>query len=78
MALWGILRMYRVLNRKPEAKLLPAPSATTAQLPRAREAALAPGHISVTEGTTELLGSVPREREKVPLRREQSDTSPIG
>jgi hypothetical protein len=78
MALYGMARIHRTLNRRPDAKLLPAAPFVTTQLPRAREAALPPAHVSVTEGTTELLGNVPRERERVPVRREHSDTSPIG
>ena len=78
MALYGMARIHRTLNREPEAKLLHAAPFVTTQLPHAREAALPPAHISVTEGTTELLGNVPRERERVPVRREHSDTSPIG
>ncbi|HEX7313796.1 MAG TPA: zinc ribbon domain-containing protein [Pyrinomonadaceae bacterium] len=78
MALYGMVRIHRGLNREPDAKPLPAVPAVTTQLPHARDAALPPAHFSVTEGTTELLGSVPREREKVPVRREHSDTSPIG
>lgn len=78
MAVYGILRTHRALRRKAGENLLPAPSAVTAQLPPAREAALPLSHFSVTEGTTELLDSVPREREKVHARREHSDTSPIG
>jgi hypothetical protein len=78
MALYGMARIHRTLNRKPEAKLPHAPAATPPQLAPAREAALPPAHFSVTEGTTELLGNAPREREKVPVRREHTDTSPIG
>ncbi|MBV9925827.1 MAG: hypothetical protein JOZ96_12485 [Acidobacteria bacterium] len=51
--------------------------ADTPALSNAREAALPPAHFSVTEGTTELFGRTPRERERVHARREQSDTSPI-
>ena len=76
MALYGMARIHRTLNRKEE------PQATAAHAPPqfapAREAALPPAPFSVTEGTTELLGSAPRPREKVPARREHSDTSPIG
>ena len=78
MALYGMVRIHRALNRKAEAKPLPVSSAATAQLPHAREAALPPSHFSVTEGTTELLDSVPRAREKVRARGDHSDTSPIG
>lgn len=78
MALYGMARIHRNLNRRAEAKLLPDAAAGPPQLAQPREAALPPAHYSVTEGTTELLGSVPREREKVHARREHSDTSPIG
>jgi hypothetical protein len=70
-------RIHRTLNRQADAKLLPK-AAVPPQLAPRRDAALPPAHFSVTEGTTELLGSAPREREKVPARREPSDTSPIG
>lgn len=76
MALYGMLRIHRGLNRSPDAKLLHAAPSVTTQLPHARGASLPPAHISVTEGTTELFDSVSRER--VSARREHSDTSPIG
>ncbi|HJQ33576.1 MAG TPA: zinc ribbon domain-containing protein [Pyrinomonadaceae bacterium] len=77
MTLYGVLRLYRTLNRKPEP--LPSVGAPVTQaLPHAQTSALPPAHFSVTEGTTELLGANPREREPVPARREKSDTSPIG
>jgi hypothetical protein len=75
MALYGVLRTHRTLNRRSEAQAL---AAAPAALPPAQVSALPPRHFSVTEGTTELLGANPREREPVPARREQSDTSPIG
>lgn len=78
MALYGMARVHRALNRQAGPKLLPAVPAQTAQLPEAREATLSPGQFSVTEGTTELLSAAPLRREKAPARREQSDTSPIG
>lgn len=77
MALYGMARIHRTLNREPDAKLYPA-VVVPPTLPHARAAALPPAHFSVTEGTTELLGNIPREREKVQARREHSDTSPIG
>lgn len=77
MALYGVARIHRTLNRKSEAGALPKGTAAPPP-PRPREAALPPAHFSVTEGTTELLGTAPREREPVHARREQSDTSPIG
>jgi hypothetical protein len=76
MALYGMARIHRTLNRKPDATLLPAPAGLTTQLAPARDAALPPAHFSVTEGTTELFDNTPRER--APVRREPSDTSPIG
>jgi hypothetical protein len=78
MALYGMARVHRALNRKADARLLPAAPASASQLPPAREAALAPGRFSVTDGTTELLDVAPRQREKVSARREPTDTSPIG
>jgi hypothetical protein len=78
MALYGMARIHRTLNRKPEAKTLPVAAPVTPLFAPARDAVLPPAHFSVTEGTTELLGHPPREREKVPARREHSDTSPIG
>jgi hypothetical protein len=77
MALYGVMRLHRALNRRPESPAPPAVAAPPLFAP-AREASLPPAHFSVTEGTTELLGSAPRERAKVPARREPSDTSPIG
>ena len=77
MTLYGMARIHRTLNRRPEARSLPAPPVVP-QLAQVRDAALPPAHLSVTEGTTELLTPVPREREKVPARGEHSDTSPIG
>lgn len=84
MALYGVLRIHRTLRQKPEGLALPAASfapdnAAAARLPHTQASALPPAHFSVTEGTTELLGSKPREGERVPARRkEQGDTSPFG
>jgi hypothetical protein len=78
MALYGMRRIHRTLNREPDAKLLHAAPSVPPPFAPAREAALPPAHISVTEGTTELLDYVPREGERIPARREHSDTSPIG
>ena len=82
MALYGILRIHRALRRKPEGLALPAAAAAAAavvRLPHAQTSALPPAHFSVTEGTTELLGSRPGERERVRARRtEQGDTGPIN
>ena len=77
MTLYGVLRLHRTLNRKPAA--LPSAAVPAPQtLPHAHASALPHAPFSVTEGTTELLGAKPREREPVPARREKSDTSPIG
>ncbi|HWW75016.1 MAG TPA: zinc ribbon domain-containing protein, partial [Pyrinomonadaceae bacterium] len=77
MTLYGVLRLYRTLNQKPAA-LPPVGVPVPQTLPHAQAAPLPPAPFSVTEGTTELLGVNPREREPVPARREKSDTSPIG
>jgi hypothetical protein len=69
MTLYGVLRLHRTLNRRRDLQTFAAASAP---------ATLPPAHFSVTEGTTELLGANPREREPVHARREQGDTSPIG
>jgi hypothetical protein len=78
MALYGVLRLHRTLNRPAPARALPeqtpAPAldaAHTAALPPARPRA------SVTEGTTDLLTPVPHAREPVPVRRERADTNPF-
>jgi hypothetical protein len=76
MALYGVARVHRALKRKPEAPSPPAVGLPPSLAP-AREASLPPAYVSVTEGTTELLGNAPRAREKVPARREHSDTGPI-
>ncbi|MET0650357.1 MAG: zinc ribbon domain-containing protein [Pyrinomonadaceae bacterium] len=81
MALYGMARIHRTLNRKHDAEPTPAANAAPPQFAHGPEAALPPAHFSVTEGTTELLGNVPnatRKREKVAAPREHSDTSPIG
>ena len=77
MALYGILRLRRTLNPKPHEQAIP--NAFAAQtLPSANTSSLPPAHFSVTEGTTELLDSHPKEREKVPVRRERIDTGRIS
>ena len=78
MALYGMARIHRTLNRKADARLPHAAPPAPPLFQPARDAALPPAHLSVTEGTTELLNNAPRERERVPARREHSDTSPIG
>jgi hypothetical protein len=79
MALYGMLRIYRTLRAGPEAQTSHAAAITSAtgRLAHAQASALPPARVSVTEGTTELLGAIPREREKVHARRERGDTSPI-
>ncbi|HEX8352827.1 MAG TPA: zinc ribbon domain-containing protein [Pyrinomonadaceae bacterium] len=80
MALYGMLRIHRTLRRKPEARALPAaPAFAAGHLPHTQASALPPAHFSVTEGTTELLGSTPREAERIPMRhKEKGDTSPFA
>ena len=86
MAIYGMLRIYRMLRVRPEGHTphaLPAFGAdaahATGRLPQARASALPPGRFSVTDGTTELLTPTAREAERVPLRRkERSDTNPFA
>jgi hypothetical protein len=83
MALYGIIRIHRTLRTKPGGQTLPAApfvaDAAAARLPHTQTSALPPAHFSVTEGTTELLGSKPREAVPVtPRRGEQGDTSPFA
>ena len=81
MALYGLARIHRALNRQPAAAPTPAATVVPPQFAHGPDAALPPAHFSVTEGTTELLGGVrniARGREKVAAPREPSDTSPIG
>ena len=82
MTLYGILRIHRTLRARPESQALhaaaEAAAAATGRLPHTQAPTLQPAHVSVTEGTTELLGPVPRVREKVQARRERGDTSPIS
>ena len=77
MALYGMARIHRTLNRRENPQAA-APAPAPPQFTSAREATLPPASFSVTDGTTELLGPPPRERERVPVRREHTDTSPIG
>ncbi|MGH9900484.1 MAG: hypothetical protein ACRD68_01455 [Pyrinomonadaceae bacterium] len=76
---YGMLRLHRTLNGEKPAQL-----ATPASLPRTLSA-VEPAALrqqtaraSVTEGTTELLASNPREPVAVPLHRKSGDTDPIG
>lgn len=75
MALYGVLRLHRTLDRRHEpSRTLAAPALDAAQaaaLPPARARA------SVTEGTTELLTPVPPARVPVPARRPRADTKPF-
>ncbi len=83
MALYGVFRINRTLKVKPERHAFPsgadAAAAAAGRLPHAQPSALPHAPFSVTEGTTELLGSQPREAERLPLRRkEKGDTSPFA
>lgn len=78
MTLYGILRINRSLRARPPAPASPAARGVAPRFAPAREAALPPAHFSVTEGTTELLGALPREREKEPAPRERGGTSRLG
>lgn len=77
--IYGMLRLHRVLNPKRAARgeveaprlpfALPTSAVPLEALPPA------PARVSVTEGTTELLGAAaPREEVKVPLRRTDKNT----
>lgn len=76
--LYGVHRLHRTLNPKRAAREEAEP-----HLPRAIHAAQAQAlppasaRMSVTEGTTELLGAARREKVEVPLKRaaEDSDTA---
>ena len=72
---YGVLRLHRALNPKP-ARRDATPVAAPPPLAGARTGALppAPARVSVTEGTTELLGAKGRERVGVRARREPADT----
>ncbi len=83
MTLYGVRRIHRALKFEPEARALPAATAVAdaavGRLPHAQASALPHAPFSVTEGTTELLGAKPREREPVPARRkEPGDTGPFA
>lgn len=79
MLAYGVRRLHRTLNpkgskQKPALSDNLAPSFPAAQVSALPEAS---SRMSVTEGTTELLGTPPRERVAVPLRRKSGDTDPI-
>lgn len=76
--LYGMLRLHRALNPKRAARDEAEPTPLPLAVPSpAQVEALppAPARVSITEGTTELLGTRPaREEVKVPLRRAGKDT----
>lgn len=81
LTFYGVIRIHRALRAKPATRAQASPVAEegAGRLPHARTSALPPAApFSVTDGTTELLSAAPRGREKVPARREHTDTSPIG
>lgn len=79
--LYGMRRLHRTLNPKRAAREEESP-----RLPRALPTAAAPAQAlpppstewaSITEGTTELLGTPRREKIEAPLRRaDNADTGP--
>ncbi|HEV2763718.1 MAG TPA: zinc ribbon domain-containing protein [Pyrinomonadaceae bacterium] len=75
MLLYGVARLHRTLNPKAERHDV-LPAAAPAKLSGARTNVLppAPARVSVTEGTTELLGAQPRERVPARARRRDADT----
>ena len=70
---YGMWRLHRTLNPNQETKQL-SPAAPARVLAAPRTAALTPP-ASVTEGTTELLGTPRLEREAVPVRPRKTDTA---
>ena len=81
MLLYGVFRLGRTLNPKPERRAATTAPAAAAppKLAGARTAALppAPARVSVMEGTTELLRDEPRERVRLRARRDAADTDEI-
>jgi hypothetical protein len=83
MALYGVLRVHRALRSKQGAQSLPASRAAAdgaaGRLPHAQTSALPHAPFSVTEGTTELLGSRPAEGEHAPVpRKGRADTGRVA
>jgi hypothetical protein len=79
MALYGVRRLHSTLNPKGRKPAPPAP-ATPEAIPAPRAAAALPprsARASVTEGTTELLGAVPKEEERVETRLRSKGTNPF-
>lgn len=79
LAFYGLLRLHLTLNSRARSARLSGVELTQTlpqSLPIANTTALPPA--SVTEGTTELLGANIYVREKVPVARQRSDTSPIN
>lgn len=79
MTLYGVRRLHRTLNPKQPAHDA-SQSAQPSAIPARRVAEAlppTPARMSVTEGTTELLGVEARERVPVPLRQKDGDTNPV-
>lgn len=75
---YGMWCLHRTLNPKEdERQKLPANAPRA--FPAMRTAALPPqsAHVSVTEGTTELLSTSERERVAVPVKPQKVDTAEI-
>lgn len=73
--LYGMIRLHRTLNPKTTAQPFPSMNHAQAFTP-AKAGALPPqsAWASVTEGTTELLGTQPGERVEAPAARTNADT----
>lgn len=77
--LYGILRMHRTLNPKTMTEPFQLLDATRS-IPSVEAAALPPqsARVSVTEGTTELLGSQLREQSVIPAERASAETGEMN
>lgn len=82
--LYGMLRLHRTLNPKRGSSRDYSPIDTARTVAGARgvgaalpPATTAPAWASVTEGTTELLASPPKETVAAPVKRERENTDPL-
>jgi hypothetical protein len=79
MALAGLWRLHRTLNRKEKSSRQLRAQAAPQSFQTEQLHALPPAHAraSVTEGTTELLAPTPHAREPVAAHRRRPDTNPF-
>ncbi len=76
----GLRSLHTTLNRKAPPPELPLTASMQALDAAYSTAALPPASVqgSITEGTTELLNSPPREREPAFIPRQSRDTGPLN